>query len=91
MRATCDCGMTALEKEKKIDEFGGCTMMSAPTPSARARQSLKIPDVKPTIRRIKNTCRPIAAALNARGVRTARGGAWHSTTVRNLLQRELAR
>jgi hypothetical protein len=57
--------MTALEKEKKIDEFGGCTMMSAPTPSARARQSLKIPEVNPTIRRIKKTCRPIAAALKA--------------------------
>jgi DNA invertase Pin-like site-specific DNA recombinase len=32
--------------------------------------------------------RAIAAALNARGVRTARGGDWHATTVRNLMQRE---
>ena len=30
----------------------------------------------------------IAKALNARGIRTARGGRWHSTTVRNLLARE---
>jgi DNA invertase Pin-like site-specific DNA recombinase len=29
----------------------------------------------------------IAAELNARGVRTRRGGEWHSTTVRNLLLR----
>src|SRR6266702_3338830 len=29
----------------------------------------------------------IAQALNARGIRTARGGGWHSTTVRNLLAR----
>jgi len=29
----------------------------------------------------------IAKALNARGIRTARGGRWHSTTVRNLLAR----
>jgi hypothetical protein len=29
----------------------------------------------------------IAEALNARGVRTARGGAWHATTVRRLLGR----
>jgi len=29
----------------------------------------------------------IAAALNARGVHTARGGRWHATTVRNLLTR----
>jgi hypothetical protein len=26
--------------------------------------------------------------LNARGIRTAHGGAWHSTTVRNLLLRD---
>ena len=31
--------------------------------------------------------RAIAAALNARGVRTARGGEWHATTVRNLMAR----
>jgi DNA invertase Pin-like site-specific DNA recombinase len=30
----------------------------------------------------------IAEALNARGVRTARGGRWHATTVRNLLLRQ---
>ena len=29
----------------------------------------------------------IAEALNARGVRTARGPAWHTSTVRNLLSR----
>lgn len=33
------------------------------------------------------TFRAIADALNARGVRTARGGNWHATTVRNLLAR----
>jgi hypothetical protein len=32
----------------------------------------------------------IAQALNARGVRTARGGAWHASTVRNLLARSPA-
>jgi DNA invertase Pin-like site-specific DNA recombinase len=31
--------------------------------------------------------RGIAAALNDRGIRTARGGAWHTSTVRNLLGR----
>ena len=30
----------------------------------------------------------LAEALNARGVRTARGGRWHATTVRNLLVRQ---
>jgi DNA invertase Pin-like site-specific DNA recombinase len=33
------------------------------------------------------TPRAIAVALNARGIRTARGGAWHDSTVRNLLAR----
>jgi DNA invertase Pin-like site-specific DNA recombinase len=33
------------------------------------------------------TFRAIAAALNNRGIRTARGGAWHDSTVRNLLAR----
>lgn len=33
------------------------------------------------------TLKAIAAALNARGVRTARGGQWYASTVRNLLAR----
>ncbi|MDQ0450025.1 recombinase family protein [Methylobacterium aerolatum] len=32
----------------------------------------------------------IAEALNARGIRTARGGTWYATTVRNLTMRVLA-
>ena len=31
----------------------------------------------------------IAEALNARGVRTARGGTWHAATVRNILRRNV--
>ena len=30
----------------------------------------------------------IASTLNARGIHTARGGEWHSTTVRNILLRQ---
>src|SRR5271166_3314283 len=37
------------------------------------------------------TVRAIAEALNARGIRTARGGDWHNSTVRNLLAREGSR
>ena len=33
------------------------------------------------------TLREIAEALNARGVRTARGGQWHSSTVHDILAR----
>ena len=34
-----------------------------------------------------STVRAIADALNTRGIRTARGGEWHHSTVRNLLAR----
>ena len=48
-------------------------------------------NVLPIVRHIEaagaKTPRAIAAALNARGVRTARGGLWHDSTVRNLLAR----
>jgi DNA invertase Pin-like site-specific DNA recombinase len=48
-------------------------------------------NVLPIIRQIQaagaTTARAIATALNERGVRTARGGDWHDSTVRNLLAR----
>jgi hypothetical protein len=34
-----------------------------------------------------STLSAVAAALNARGVKTARGGEWHASTVRNVLLR----
>jgi DNA invertase Pin-like site-specific DNA recombinase len=34
-----------------------------------------------------SSLREIAEALNARGVQTARGGAWHAMTVKNVLAR----
>jgi DNA invertase Pin-like site-specific DNA recombinase len=47
-------------------------------------------NVLPIVRQIQasgaTTFRAIAAALNNRGIRTARGGAWHDSTVRNLLR-----
>ena len=46
-------------------------------------------NVVPLIRDIQRagarTLREIAAALNARGIPTARGGQWHAMTVRNIL------
>jgi DNA invertase Pin-like site-specific DNA recombinase len=48
-------------------------------------------NVLPVVRELRAagvvTVRAIAAALNARGIRTARGGEWHHSTVRNLLAR----
>ena len=49
-------------------------------------------NVLPVVRQIQTagatTHRAIAEALNARGIRTARGGQWHVSTVQNLLARE---
>ncbi|MGY4466580.1 DNA invertase Pin-like site-specific DNA recombinase [Bradyrhizobium sp. LB9.1b] len=49
-------------------------------------------NVLPVVRQIQSagatTHRAIAQELNDRGVRTARGGDWHDSTVRNLLARE---
>jgi DNA invertase Pin-like site-specific DNA recombinase len=48
-------------------------------------------NVTPIVRQIQaaggKTLREIADALNARGIRTARGGSWYASTVRNLLAR----
>jgi DNA invertase Pin-like site-specific DNA recombinase len=48
-------------------------------------------NVLPIVRQIQaagaTTHRAIAQALNDRGIRTARGGDWHDSTVRNLLAR----
>jgi DNA invertase Pin-like site-specific DNA recombinase len=59
--------------------------------AARAAADQFAANVLPIVREIQasglSTLRDIAKALNARGVRTARGGQWHSTTVRNLLLR----
>lgn len=48
-------------------------------------------NVLPVVRQIQAggiaSLQAIATALNERGIRTARGGAWHNSTVRNLLAR----
>ena len=71
-----------------------------PTPSdggqgpTRPRQMPSRSNALPIVHQIEaagaTTHRAIAAALNARGIRTARGGAWHDSTVRNLLLREVS-
>jgi hypothetical protein len=49
-------------------------------------------NVLPVIREVQaagaTTFQAIAEALNARGVRTARGGTWHASTARNIVMRE---
>jgi DNA invertase Pin-like site-specific DNA recombinase len=49
-------------------------------------------NITPIVREIQaaggKTLREIADALNARSIRTARGGSWYASTVRNLLARQ---
>jgi DNA invertase Pin-like site-specific DNA recombinase len=58
----------------------------------RANADAFAANVLPIVREIMSSGvtnpRAIAAALNARGICTARGGAWHDSTVRHLLARE---
>jgi len=59
--------------------------------SQRAAANAQAANVLPVIRQIQasgaTTLRAVADALNARGIPTARGGAWHSATVANVLKR----
>ncbi|RYI34241.1 MAG: recombinase family protein [Acetobacteraceae bacterium] len=59
--------------------------------STRAAAEAFAGNALPIVRQVEasgvTSYRGIADALNARGVRTARGGSWHATTVRNMLLR----
>jgi DNA invertase Pin-like site-specific DNA recombinase len=61
------------------------------TTANRAAADAFAANVLPVVRQIQasgaTTLRAIADALNARGIRTARGGQWHAMTVQNLLAR----
>jgi DNA invertase Pin-like site-specific DNA recombinase len=60
--------------------------------STRAAADTFASNALPVIRQIEasgvGSYRGIAETLNARGVRTARGGEWHATTVRNMMLRQ---
>jgi hypothetical protein len=54
----------------------------------KARAATYAANILPVIEQIRAegaSLRQIAAELNAREITTARGGKWHSTTVRNIL------
>ena len=62
--------------------------------ATRAAADAFAANVLPIVRQIESSgvtgLHGLASALNDRGIRTARGGAWHRSTVRNLLQREVS-
>jgi DNA invertase Pin-like site-specific DNA recombinase len=49
-----------------------------------------LPIIKEAQRAGATTLRAVAEALNARGISTARGGAWHAMSVKNVLDRSIA-
>ena len=60
---------------------------AARTEAADAFAANVLPIIREMQRTGIKTPRKIAEALNARGIRTARGGAWYGSTVRNVLAR----
>jgi DNA invertase Pin-like site-specific DNA recombinase len=62
--------------------------------AGRVRADRFAANVLPVVQAVQavgvSTLAGVAAALNARGIKTARGGAWYAATVRNLLARSPA-
>ena len=50
-----------------------------------------VPIIKEAQKAGATTLRAVADALNARGISTARGGQWHAMSVKNVLDRPVAR
>ena len=63
--------------------------------SIKASADLHAANILPIIREAQKagatTLRAVAEALNARGISTARGGSWHAMSVKNILDRPIAR
>ena len=62
--------------------------------AVKAQADRHAANILPVIREAQkagaNTLRAVADALNARGIATARGGAWHPMSVKNMLDRAAA-
>jgi len=83
------------EKKKRGEPLGNpnlALVQSKGWEKNRANAAAFATNVLPIIEQIKASgvtkLRAIARAMNERGVRTARGGAWHESTVRLLLRRK---
>jgi DNA invertase Pin-like site-specific DNA recombinase len=87
----------AVAKRRGV-RLGGPKLNVAQELSRERRKALadqRAANVVPIIRDVQRaglkSLRAIASALNARGVPTARGGAWHASSVRDALKRAEAR
>src|ERR1700737_4741616 len=63
MMSPNDSCITARENAKNMEEFGGCTRMSAPTPSTRLPHSETTPEVRPAIISTKISWMAMAVTL----------------------------
>jgi DNA invertase Pin-like site-specific DNA recombinase len=83
------------QKKAQGAVLGNRTNLSDALAANREAADAFAANVLPIVRQIQaagvTTFRAIAATLNDRGVGTARGGAWHDSTVRNLLARRANR
>jgi len=76
------------EKERgMIADRTRAALAAANTIAAEAFAANVLPIIHQTQAAWAATPRAVVAALNARGIRTARGGAWWDSTVRNVLAR----
>jgi DNA invertase Pin-like site-specific DNA recombinase len=67
------------------------TAVAAIKASADQHAANVLPIIKEAQKAGATTLRAVAEALNARGISTARGGAWHAMSVKNILERPIAR
>jgi DNA invertase Pin-like site-specific DNA recombinase len=66
---------------------GGTALRKTVTANADAFAESLVPALKDIREQGHQTLRAVAWELNMRGIRTRRGGAWHVSTVRNLIAR----
>ncbi len=91
-RTKAALGRIKARGEKKLGsptpEIGAAAAGKAVAAEADRRAENVLPLIHDLRRKGLSSYRDIAQALNARGIETARGGAWHASTVRNYELRE---
>lgn len=87
-------GWVSRRSGRTLDKLGNPDLTKAAalgSKAAKANADRFAENIRPTIDKIRasgiRTYAGIAEALNSRGIRTARGAAWHITSVRRLIQR----
>ena len=74
-------------RSSAIPRLDGARAIAAQKAEAEAHADTVLPAIREAQAAGAKSLREIAAALNGRGIATARGGKWEATTVRNILKR----